>query len=92
MDFSLKPLLSKHMKSSHVKKPKVVKFKKIKELKRYSKHHKKTVIKKEETSDTFICWSCAKIFKSKSNLSQHEKTHKILKPSEYFYCVSIFTV
>ncbi|XP_070493222.1 zinc finger protein 652-B-like [Chironomus tepperi] len=32
------------------------------------------------------CSICGKIFKNKRNLAQHEKTHKILLPHEYFYC------
>lgn len=30
----------------------------------------------------YICPICAKIFRNRTNLSQHEKTHRILKPSK----------
>lgn len=54
------------------------------------KEHKKGMKDKQSSRHEYICPICAKIFKSKSNLSQHEKTHKVLKPDEYFYCVGYF--
>lgn len=38
--------------------------------------------------DHLPCSICGKILKSKGNLSTHEKTHRILSPDEYWYCVS----
>lgn len=76
-------------------------FNQLNKLKRHMNGHLKTsnfenchtkslnsIYEKNPTksSNNFICPICAKIFKSKSNLSQHEKTHKILMPNEYFYC------
>ena len=40
------------------------------------------------SEDHLPCSICGKILKSKGNLSTHEKTHRILSPDEYWYCVS----
>lgn len=38
--------------------------------------------------DHLPCSICGKILKSKGNLSTHEKTHRVLSPDDYWYCVS----
>lgn len=35
------------------------------------------------------CSTCGKFFKSRGQLTLHERTHVPIKPSDYYYCVSI---
>lgn len=41
---------------------------------------------KRETNECLPCITCGKIFNSKSSLTAHEKTHKKIKPEDYYYC------
>lgn len=43
---------------------------------------------KKKQNEALPCSICGKILKNKGNLSTHEKTHRLLSPSEYWYCVS----
>lgn len=47
---------------------------------------KKNHWKKKEVQKEFICPICAKMFKNRTLLTQHEKIHRVLKPSDYWYC------
>ncbi|KAG5680174.1 hypothetical protein PVAND_009699 [Polypedilum vanderplanki] len=71
-DFQLKYYLLRHMKATHFK----------------IKEPKNETIKKEKDKkeNNYPCSICGKLLKSKGNLSTHEKTHRVLSPSEYYYC------
>lgn len=53
-----------------------------------STHLRTNYQKKKKDNESLPCSICGKILRSKGNLSTHEKTHRILRPEEYWYCVS----
>lgn len=59
-------------------------------------HPKRKVLEAQEDfklirkKNEMPCPTCGKIFKDSKSLKSHENTHKIWRPEDYFYCVSLF--